>query len=100
MIGRRRADAPRMKKKLLGERLLESGLIRERQLAQALQAQQSTGEQLGRLLVRLGYLKEDDLLRLLCEDAGIEFSMLEGVEPEAAALEAVPEALARAHTIL
>ena len=61
-----------MKKKLLGERLLESGLIRERQLAQALQAQQSTGEQLGRLLVRLGYLKEDDLLRLLCEDAGIE----------------------------
>jgi hypothetical protein len=35
-----------MKKKLLGERLLESGLIRERELAQALQAQQSTGEQL------------------------------------------------------
>jgi type IV pilus assembly protein PilB len=89
-----------MKKKLLGERLLESGLIRERQLAQALQAQQSTGEQLGRLLVRLGYLKDDDLLRLLCEDAGIEFSTLEGVEPENAALDAVPEALARAHTIL
>ncbi|MBW3628436.1 MAG: GspE/PulE family protein [Gemmatimonadetes bacterium] len=89
-----------MKKKLLGERLLESGLIQERQLAQALQAQQSTGEQLGRLLVRLGYLKDDDLLRLLCEDAGIDFSTLESVEPELAALHAVPEALARSLTIL
>ena len=89
-----------MKKKLLGERLLESGLIRERQLAQALQAQQSTGEQLGRLLVRLGYLKEDDLLRMLCEEAGIEFSLLEVAEPEPEAIEAVPEALARAHTVL
>ena len=89
-----------MKKKLLGERLLESGLIRERELAQALQAQQSTGEQLGRLLVRLGHLKEDDLLRMLCEDAGIEFSDLEGVAPEGDALEAVPEPLARAHLML
>jgi type IV pilus assembly protein PilB len=89
-----------MKKKLLGERLLESGLIREHQLAQALQAQQSTGEQLGKLLVRLGYLSEDDLLRLLCEESGIGFATLEEVRPEAAALTMVPEALARAHHVL
>src|SRR5690606_14927345 len=73
----------RMKRKLLGERLLETGLVREHELAQALQAQQSTGEQLGRLLVRLGYLQEDDLLRMLCEEAGVPFSTLEGVWPEA-----------------
>src|SRR5688572_31107269 len=89
-----------MKKKLLGERLLESGLIRERELAQALQAQQSTGEQLGYVLVRLGYLKEEDLLRLLCEEGGIEFSTLQGVEPELEAVEAFPEAMARAHMAL
>lgn len=89
-----------MRKKLLGERLLETGLVSERQLAQALQAQQSTGEQLGRLLVRLGYLQEDDLLRLLCEDAGIPFSTLQTTVPERGAVGAIPEPLARAHTLL
>jgi type IV pilus assembly protein PilB len=89
-----------MKRKLLGERLLESGLIREQELAQALQAQQSTGEQLGQLLIRLGYLQEGDLFRHLCEDAGISFSVLNDVEVDPAALSIVPEELARAGTLL
>lgn len=88
------------KKKLLGERLLESGLIEERHLAQALQAQQSTGEQLGRLLVRLGYLREEDLLRLLCADDGIPFSLLDGREAESEAVALVPESLARQETLV
>lgn len=88
-----------MKKKLFGERLLETGLINQRQLAQALQAQQSTGEQLGRLLVRLGYVSEEQLVRLLCEDAGIPYSDLSDVVPDPAALAAVPEQLARSNLI-
>jgi type IV pilus assembly protein PilB len=89
-----------MKKKLLGERLLESGLIEERHLAQALQAQQSTGEQLGRLLVRLGYLREEDLLRLLCSDDGVPFSLLDGSRPEPEALALVDESIARESLLL
>jgi type IV pilus assembly protein PilB len=87
-------------RKLLGERLLEAGLIRERELEQALQAQQSTGEQLGRVLVRLGHLHDDDLLRMLCEDAGISFSLLIDVLPEPAAVAAVSESLARTNSLL
>lgn len=92
--------SPGVTKRLLGERLLESGLVDERQLAHALQAQQSTGEQLGSLLVRLGYLSEDDLLHLLCEEAGIPFSRLEEWEVEPDALAAISESVALAHTAL
>jgi type IV pilus assembly protein PilB len=83
-------------RKRLGERLLEAGLVTERQLAQALQAQQNTGEQLGRLLVRLGYLSEERLLRLLCEDEGIAFTPLDPVPRDPAAIAALPESVARA----
>ena len=89
-----------MQKKFLGERLLESGLVRERQLAEALHAQQTTGEQLGQILVRLGHVTEDDLIRLLCEDAGIPFVRLEAIEPDPVALAAIPEALARSIPLL
>lgn len=44
----------------LGERLLERGVITETQLADALRAQQVTGEELGNALRRLGHLGEDD----------------------------------------
>lgn len=87
-------------RKRLGERLLESGLIAEQQLAEALRAQQVTGEQLGTALMRLGYVREDDLLRVLCEDAAIPFLALDDMRPDPATLQAVPEALARAHTAL
>ena len=87
-------------RKRLGERLLERGVISEGQLADALRAQQVTGEELGTALLRLSYVQEDDLMRLLSEDAGIPFIDLTTTQPERAAVRAVPEALARAHGVL
>ncbi len=87
-------------RKRLGERLLERGVISEAELADALRAQQVTGEELGNALMRLGYVEEDDLMRLLCEDADIPFLELAGVQPEQGAVQAIPEALARAHGVL
>ena len=87
-------------RKRLGERLLEGGVITEQQLADALRAQQVTGEELGNALMRLGYVDEDDLVRLLCEDADIPFLELHSIQPELAAVQAIPEALARAHGVL
>lgn len=87
-------------RKRLGERLLERGVITERQLADALRAQQVTGEELGTALLRLGYAGEDDLMRILSEDAGIPYVDLATLRPQRAAVRAVPEALARAHGVL
>jgi type IV pilus assembly protein PilB len=91
---------PPMKKRLLGERLIKAGLVKEQQLTHALKAQQATGEQLGTLLVRLGYLREVELLQFLCEDAGIQFSTLDDVVTEPAAVALVPESLARSADLL
>ncbi len=87
-------------RKRLGERLLDRGVITEGELADGLRAQQVTGEELGSTLMRLGYVDEDDLMRLLCEDADIPFLDLNAVQPETAAVRAIPEALARAHSVL
>jgi type II secretory ATPase GspE/PulE/Tfp pilus assembly ATPase PilB-like protein len=55
-----------MSKKRLGEILVENNLISEQQLAEALTLQKtSPGETIGRLLCRLGFLKESDLNYLL-----------------------------------
>lgn len=52
--------------KKLGEILLESNLITEAQLSEALELQKSfPGETIGRLLCRLGFLKEADLNYIL-----------------------------------
>jgi type IV pilus assembly protein PilB len=87
-------------RKRLGERLLEKGAITEAQLADALRAQQVTGEELGGALSRLGYVSEDDLMALLCDEAGIPYLDLATFQLDEAVARSVPEALARAHGAL
>lgn len=53
------------KRRLLGERLIEKGLITREQLNEALRVQSRTGELLGRVLVKLGMISEGDLNRIL-----------------------------------
>ena len=59
-------------RKLIGQMLLEEGLITEQQLKIALGKQRETGHFLGRILVDLGYISEKDLKRVLSIQAGIE----------------------------
>ena len=51
--------------KLIGRMLVDRGLITEKQLTQALNAQQESGKALGRVLIELGYVKEEDIFMLL-----------------------------------
>ncbi len=53
------------KRKLLGERLVERGLITREQLNEALRVQSKTGELLGRVLVKLGMISEEELNKVL-----------------------------------
>jgi type IV pilus assembly protein PilB len=57
----------------LGESLVESGLITQAQLDEALNRRVGTGERIGEALVALGYISERDLLRTLAQDADIPF---------------------------
>ncbi len=82
------------KAKLLGEILVERGLISKEQLQQALSEQKVTGQELGRILVKLGYIGEEALLEILAEQLEIPFVSLNDYEAEEDALHLIPGNLA------
>ena len=88
-----------VKRGRIGEMLLTQGNVNPEQLQQALDEQRRTGELLGRILVRLGYLDEDVLLRTLGEQLGIPVVSLNDrtVDPEA--LAKVPDEFAMRHQL-
>ncbi|RDV83275.1 type II secretion system protein GspE [Ammonifex thiophilus] len=79
------------RRKRLGERLLEEGLITREQLEEALKIQARTGELLGQVLVRMGAISEEDLNRAL----GISPSVTRELRVPPELLSLVPEELAR-----
>jgi hypothetical protein len=60
-------DTPDVQRKPLGAMLVEAGLIDDGQLAEALHEGTETGERLGELVVRHGWVSEEDVARLLAE---------------------------------
>src|SRR5574341_1332417 len=69
----------------LGERLLKSGMVTEKQLSQALDRQQKHGGRLGQNLVALGFRDEETLTRFFrmhppvpktIEDTGLSMSFI------------------------
>ncbi len=66
----------------IGEMLLKSGLINEQQLQEALKLQRTSGGKLGSNLVKLGYVKEEDITSLLSEQYGVPAIHLEHFEIE------------------
>lgn len=55
----------------LGRLLVSKKIITEQQLQKALEEQKSSGERLGSILIKLGYIKEDTLLSFLSSQYGI-----------------------------
>ena len=98
-----KSDAPPRpagKRKLLGERLVESGLITPDQLDLALREQKRTGERIGEILITLGFVTQELISSALASEAGVTFVQLENYLIEPAALKYVSEATARRHKII
>ncbi|HDD64559.1 MAG TPA: MSHA biogenesis protein MshE, partial [Firmicutes bacterium] len=75
-------------KKLLGQMLIEEGIITEEQLKIALAKQRETGHFLGRILVDLGFVDEKDLKRILSIQHGVEIIDLKNTVIDRKAVEA------------
>ena len=88
------------KNKLLGELLVHDGLISRDQLRIALTDQERSGEQLGRILVSLGFISESVLRDVLGEALGQESIDLTSVVPDTVALQLVPKELARRYSMV
>ncbi|GAB4228561.1 MAG: hypothetical protein OHK0028_02240 [Deltaproteobacteria bacterium] len=72
------------KKLKIGEILVETGILKEEQLSDALRSQNQLGGTLGENLIRLGFLTEEELLQALSEQLGLQHVNLSKVEIPAA----------------
>ncbi|MBN1822756.1 MAG: Flp pilus assembly complex ATPase component TadA [Endomicrobiales bacterium] len=88
------AIAP-LRKKYIGEILLENNFITKEQLKEALSEQQKTKEKIGTILIKRGYIKEEDLMKCLAISFRIPYVRLVDLKVDDAVLKLVPEKMAR-----
>jgi type IV pilus assembly protein PilB len=84
----------------LGEMLLKAGLISQPQLQEALEAQKKNGGKLGFNLVKLGYVKEDDITQLLSDQYGVPSINLRHFEIDETVIDLVPSEVAQKYLVL
>lgn len=87
--------------KKIGELLVESGLITEAQLQEALEeSKKNTGTRIGNILVKKGYAKEIDISQTLSFQLNIPFVDLSAVVIDPEAIKLVSEKLARKYLLV
>lgn len=81
----------------LGEVLLERQLITREQLTIAVEHHRNSGRRLGRVLIDLGFTTPDAVLGALSLQLGVAATRLNGFTISPAAVQALPEKVARKH---
>ena len=89
-----------MKRKRLGDLLIDTGLITQPQLETALAVQKKSDKRLGKVLIDLNYVSEDAMIEVLEFQLGVPHVNLSNIciLPAVAAL--IPVALAECHQIV
>jgi type IV pilus assembly protein PilB len=85
---------------LLGDFLVQQGLITEDQLREALRAQRERGERLGRTLIELGFVDERQIIKALSEQLGVEYVSLKNYQVDPKVVKLVPEKVARNYLLM
>ncbi|MDP2912987.1 MAG: ATPase, T2SS/T4P/T4SS family, partial [Candidatus Omnitrophota bacterium] len=79
---------------VLGQLLIQKGLITIDQLERALREQEKTGELLGTILLKLGFIKEPDLYDILAHQFGAKYVRLKNINIPVSTIEKVPAKIA------
>jgi len=86
---------PERKRIRLGDLLIQNNLITQAQLEEALAGQKKTGKKLGRMLIDLNFVAEDDLLDLLSKQLNVPFISLANYDFKPDVSKKLPETYAR-----
>jgi type IV pilus assembly protein PilB len=89
-----------MGRHILGEMLLQEGLITPAQLEKAMAEQKATGKRLGHALIDLGYITEDNLLKVLGKQLDCPTVNLNEVIIDPEVIKLIPEDICRRYKIL
>lgn len=87
-------------KKLLGQSLVEAGLIQESQLEESLRVQTRTRDLLGAILIKLGYVSQDDIAKSIARIHGLEFIELDITEIDENSVKCIARPLAERHNVV
>jgi type IV pilus assembly protein PilB len=87
-------------KKRIGEVLIDQGLITQEQLNTGLDEQKRSKLQLGKCLVKLGYISEDKLVAVLSAQLDIQHVVLDNFNFTAALVQLIPEDMARRYKVI
>jgi len=92
-------DPPKARE-VIGQMLVDAGLIDANQLLEALECQKKQGGKTFEILIRLGYLKKDELHDFLSRQAGVAAIDLKRVQIDRKLIERIPRELALECSIL
>ncbi len=84
----------------LGELLVKAQLIDEKQLDKALEEQKRVGGRLGEILIRLGFVSEEDIIECLSHQYGVPSINLRHFEVDEAVAKLIPVELARKYMVI
>jgi hypothetical protein len=90
---------PGGRRRLLGQLLLDAGVLEEAQLQEAL-ADKPPGERIGQTLIRLGMVDELEVAHALANQLGLDVIDLTGITPHPLAVDRVPARLAERHQLV
>ncbi len=75
---------------LIGQLLIQKGLITASALERALAEQEHRQERIGDILIKLGLVNENDFYKVLSQQSGVEFIKLRSVKIDPAVIEKIP----------
>jgi len=87
-------------KKRLGDILLEAGLIDQRKLEEAIALQKVTRERLGRVLIKQGFVSEEDIMRTLSHQLHIPYIDLSSQAIDKKLILVVPQTVAENYLLV
>lgn len=79
---------------------MEVGLLTNEQLEEAQRIQKKSGGKIGEILVREGFVKQDDIIQVLEFQLGIPHVKLEKFNVDRSACLLIPESLAKRHSVI
>ena len=91
-----------MRNERIGDYLVSQGLINDDQLQKVLTAQKESNgtKKFGDVVVELGFMSEVNFTKALAGKLRVQYVDLDNTESNTAAVQKVPEALARKHTVI
>ena len=90
----------RVVSKQLGQLLAERGLIDKKQLEKALDIQKKEGHLIGQILVKLGFVSEEDIVEALTTQYGYPYLPLENYEIDKSLLNIIPAQVVRHYYLI